>query len=685
MPLAEDLQDSLRTRDYLPRFRDIDPATLETEVEAALTAARTRIESLVERAGPYTWNNLVMPLEIELDRVARMWAPIRHLHAVKASAELRAAYNECLPKISAFHTELGQHRRLYDAYRSLAEGPEYDQLDATQRKAIDDALRQFRLSGVDLAEPARTRFAQIEAELADLRSRFQDNVLDATNAWRKHIQHPDDLSGLGPGALALAQDNARKAGENGWLLTLEYPLVHAVLTSADNRELREEVYAAWTTRASDQGPHAGSWDNGPIMERIVALRQEKARLLGYSNYADLALEERMVEKPDEVLTFLNDIAGRALPAARAEYAELTAFAAEHYGLVEVAPWDVRYIGEKLRQARYAISDEALKPYFPAPRVIAGLFSIVGELYGITFEAVPEVDVWHEDVTYYRVKDANGAEIAGFYFDLYARPNKRSGAWMDDCVSRLRSGGDLQLPVAFLTCNLMPAVGGQQPQFTHDEVITLFHEFGHGLHHMLTQIDIPSLSGISGVEWDAVELPSQLLENWCWEWVGLDRISGHADTGDPLPADMVECLQETRHFQAALSMLRQVEFSVFDFRLHLAEQRLTEPEIRGILDGVRNQMAVIQPPAYNRFPHAFSHIFTGAYAAGYYSYLWAEVLAADAFEAFQAEGLLEPAVGDRFRRSVLERGGSRPMRDNFREFRGRDPNPEALLRQTGLTV
>ena len=669
----------------LPRFTRIRAEHVEPALDRLIAEARERIESLLENRECFTWNNFVEPLERELDRLTRMWGPVRHLHAVLGDDELREAYNRCLPKLSHFHTELGQHRGLYTAWRQIADGDEYQRLDATQRKAVDDALRDFRLGGVALEGDDRERFAAIEAELAELESRFQENVLDATNAWRKKITNEDDLSGLGQDARGMARAAAEREGLDGWLLTLEFPLFHAVMTTADNRELRREVYEAWTTRASDQGPHAGEWDNGPAMERIVALRQEKARLLGYENYAELSLATKMVRDPDEVLRFLNDLAGRGLPAGRAEIETLQAFAAEHLGIDELEAWDTAYASERLRQARYAISDDMLRPYFPAPRVIDGLFRIAGALYGIAIEAVEGVETWHEDVSYYRVLDANGVERGGFYLDLYARPGKRGGAWMDGCTTRMRLDDGVRSPVAFLTCNLTPPVGDRPALFTHDEVITLFHEFGHGLHHLLTLVDVPSLAGINGVEWDAVELPSQLMENWCWEREPLDMLANHIDDGSPLPDELFSRLRESRNFHAALGLMRQIEFSLFDFRLHLECDQPPVDEIQRLLEEVRNQVALIHPPAFNRFAHSFMHIFAGGYAAGYYSYKWAEVLSADAFGKFEEAGILDRATGESFLHAFLEQGGSRPALESFKAFRGREPDPNALLRQSGLAA
>lgn len=668
----------------LPPFDRIAPGHVEPAIDHVIEEARAGLERLLA-AGDDSWSGLVAPLERLLERVDRVWAPVRHLHAVASGEAIRAAYRACLPKLSRFHTELGQHRGLYDAYRRLAEGSTYGSLDAAQRKAIDDALRDFRLGGVDLEEPERTRFAELESELAELESSFEENVLDATQAWTRPVTDEDELSGLDPDARAMARAAAQREGRAGWLLNLDFPLYHAVITTAHARGLRREIYEAWTTRASDLGPHAGRWDNGPLMARITALRQEKAYLLGYRSYADLALATRMVRHPDEVLGFLNELAGRALPAARAELDELTRFAHEQGDVEDLQAWDIPYWAERLRQARFDVSDEILKPWFPAPRVIDGLFAVCRQLFGIRIEPVADVPVWHPDVRYYRVIGSDGDERGGFYLDLYARRDKRGGAWMDVCRSRMRLAGTEQRPVAFLTCNLSPPLADRPALFTHDEVTTLFHEFGHGLHHMLTTVDVPSLAGIAGVEWDAVELPSQLLENWCWERAALDLVSGHVDTGAPLPDELLSRLRASRQFHAALALLRQIEFSLFDFRLHHELEAPDVDAIQALLQHVRDSVAMIQPPRFNRFAHSFAHVFAGGYAAGYYSYKWAEVLSADAFEAFEANGVFDRATGEAFLHEFLERGGSRPAIESYRAFRGRDPDPAALLRQSGLAA
>ncbi|MDZ7828297.1 MAG: M3 family metallopeptidase [Halofilum sp. (in: g-proteobacteria)] len=668
----------------LPPFDRIDPAHVEPAIDCALEEARRDLER-VTAAGDASWDGLVVPVERLLERIDRVWSPVRHLHAVASGEAIRAAYRACLPRLSRFHTELGQNRALHDAYVRLADSDEYAALSTEQRKAVDDALRDFRLAGVDLPEDQRTRFGAIQSELSELESAFEEHVLDATQAWKHPVSEAAGLSGLDAEALAMARAAAEREGLDGWLITLDPPLFHAVMTNADDRQLRRAAYEAWTTRASEVGPHAGQWDNGPLMERIIALRQEKARLLGYANFAQLALATRMVERSDDVFGFLNELAGRALPAARAELDELTRHAAEHCGIVELEPWDIAYVAEKLRRNRFEISDEILKPWFPAPRVIEGLFAVCKRLFGIDIRAELTVAVWHPDVQYYRVEDAAGNQRGGFYLDLYARRDKRGGAWMDVCRDRVQLDSDEQLPIAYLTCNLSPPVEGRPALFTHDEVTTLFHEFGHGLHHMLTRVGVPSVAGINGVEWDAVELPSQLLENWCWERAAMDLVSGHVDTGEPLPDDLLERLRASRNFHAALGLLRQIEFSLFDLRLHDEHEAPSVSDIQTLLQHVRDSVAMIHPPAYNRFAHGFSHIFAGGYAAGYYSYKWAEVLSADAFSAFEENGVFDRETGERFLHEFLERGGSRPAIESYRAFRGRDPDPSALLRQSGLAA
>ena len=672
----------LRTQG-LPAFCAIRPEHVEPAIRWLLEDNRRRLAELLAGGGPWTWQRLAAPIEALEERLARAWSPVRHLNSVLNSPELRAAYNACLPLLSEYHTELGQNEDLYRAYRALAEGPEFARLDdAARRRSIENALRDFRLSGVDLPPAGKRRYAEIARRLSELTARYEENVLDATHAWTLHLPDASRLAGLPDSALALAEQTARQRDLDGYLLTLEFPSYFAVVTYADDRDLRRQVYRAYATRASDQGDHP-EWDNGPLMEEILALRHEKAQLLGFANFAELSLYTKMAESPQAILDFLHDLARRSRPRARQELDELRAFARDELGIAELAAWDVAYAGEKLRQRRFDFSEEDLKPYFPVDRVLEGLFTLVKRLYGIDIRPLEGVEVWHPDVRFYEVFDRDGSLRAGFYLDLYARPQKRGGAWMDECLARRGAGEDLQVPVAYMTCNATPPVGDKPALFTHDEVTTLFHEFGHGLHHMLTRIDVPSVGGISGVEWDAVELPSQFMENWCWQREALDLIAGHYETGERLPDALFDKLTASRHFHAALQMVRQLEFALFDLRIHLEYDPARGGRVYEILDEVRREVAVIQPPPWNRFAHSFSHIFAGGYAAGYYSYKWAEVLSADAFARFEEEGLFDPDVGEAFRTEILEVGGSRPAMESFRAFRGRAPSIDALLRHSGL--
>jgi len=601
------------------------------------------------------------------------------------SEALRETYNACLPVLSEYATEMGQHEGLYSAYRQIADGEEYQRLNIAQKKVIDNTLRDFRLSGIELDQAKRDRYKELQQSLSKLSAQYSDNVLDATNAWSKQVTDEALLAGLPESARSLAQQTAAQRDLDGWVFTLEFPSYFPILTYADNRELREELYTAYTTRASDQGPHAGQWDNTDTMEQIMALRHEAAQLLDYSNYAERSLATKMAESTEQVMGFLEDLAQRSRPAAIKELQELREFARTQYQQDELQAWDIAYYSEKLRQDKYAISQEELKPYFPEPVVVSGLFAIVGKLYGLQIEAVEAVDTWHKDVAFYRIHDEAGTLRGEFYLDLYARPHKRGGAWMDECISRRRGDAGLQTPVAYLTCNFSPPIGEQPALFTHDEVITLFHEFGHGLHHMLTQVDYTPVSGISGVAWDAVELPSQFMENWCWEREALDLFCGHFETGAKIPGDLYERMQAARNFQSAMQMVRQLEFAIFDLRIHRDYHRDRGACIHDTLNEVRNQVAVVQPPAFNRFENGFTHIFGGGYAAGYYSYKWAEVLSADAFSAFEETGIFNRDTGRKFLTSILEQGGSREPMELFVEFRGREPSIEALLRHSGLAA
>jgi len=671
--------------DGLPPFSAIRPEHVIPAIDTLLETNRQLVTGLLEQNSHYTWDNLVAPLEAADDRLGRAWSPVSHMNSVVNSEALREAYNACLPKLSEYSTEMGQHEGLYRAWRQIAEGPEYEKLDTAQRKIIDNALRDFRLSGIELDTGARDRYKAIMQELSKLTSSFSDNVLDATNAWHKQITDEQQLAGLPETARALARQTAEQRELEGWVFTLEFPSYMPVMTYADDRALREEMYTAFVTRASDQGPNAGQWDNAGLIDRILALRHEAATLLGFKNYAERSLATKMAESTDQVMAFLNDLAARSKPAAGKELAEIRGFAQAGQGAGSLEAWDIAWYSEKLRQQKYAISKEELKPYFPEPHVVNGLFSIVERLYGITIETVDGIDTWHDSVRFFRIHDAMGQVRGEFYLDLYARRHKRGGAWMDECISRRRTAQGLQTPVAYLTCNFSPPIGDDPALFTHDEVITLFHEFGHGLHHMLTRIDYAGVSGINGVAWDAVELPSQFMENWCWEREALDLFARHYQTGETIPDDLYERMRKARNFQSAMQMIRQLEFALFDFRLHMEYVPEQATRVREILKEVREQVAVIQPPAFNRFENGFTHIFGGGYAAGYYSYKWAEVLSADAYSAFEETGIFNSDTGKKFLSSVLEQGGSREPMELFVEFRGREPTIDALLRHSGLAA
>jgi oligopeptidase A len=668
---------------HLPAFADIRPEHIEPAVDTQLGACRACIAELTATVTAPTWENFIEPLDEVDDRLNRSWSPVGHLNGVLNSEELRSAYNACLPKLSMYGTEVGQNEALFHAYQTIAA---QDDLNTAQRQALDNALRDFHLSGVDLSADKKARYQAISQELSQLTSAFAENVLDATNAWSKLIADPAQLSGLPESAVALAQQNAAQQGNDGWRFTLDMPSYLPIMMYADDRDLRFEFYQAFCTRASDQGPHAGQWNNSENLERIVALRHELAQLLGFANYAERSLATKMARSPTEVLTFLHDLAQRSVPQARHELAELTAFACAHYGVTELASWDIAYYSEKLRVARYQISQEELRPYFPLSRVLTGLFGVVERLFGIRVQEVTAFATYHPDVQFFEILAHDSNQVRGqFYLDPFARQHKRGGAWMDVCVNRLRNSQRAQIPVAYLVCNFTPPVGNTPSLLTHQEVQTLFHEFGHGLHHLLTQVDYPSVAGINGVPWDAVELPSQFLENWCWERESLDLFAAHWETGAALPAVLFERMIAAKNFQSAMQMVRQLEFALFDFRVHLEYDPKLGARIDAISAQVREQVAVIHPPAFNRFAHSFSHIFAGGYAAGYYSYKWAEVLSADAFSLFEEHGVFDAATGRAFCKHILEQGGSDAAMTLYVNFRGREPNTEALLRRTGIAA
>lgn len=668
----------------LPPFSAIRPEHIVPAVKSALDDCRQAVERVTTLSGPYTWENLCQPLAEVDDRLGRIWSPVGHLNAVQNSPELREAYEQSLPLLSEYSTWVGQNKGLYDAYRDLRNGGSYDELSVAQKKAVDNALRDFELSGIGLSPEKQKRYGEIAARLSELGSAYSNNVLDATMGWSKLITDAADLGGMPESALAAARAQAEAKEQDGWLITLDIPSYLPVMTYCDNAALREELYRAYVTRASDQGPNAGKWDNGPIMEEILALRHEFAQLLGFASYADKSLATKMAQNPQQVLDFLSDLARRARPQGEQELEQLRAFAAEHHGRAELNPWDITYYSEKQKQHLYAISDEQLRPYFPEQRVVNGLFEVVKRIYGVGAEERTDVDTWHPEVRFFDLFDEQGELRGSFYLDLYARDNKRGGAWMDDCVGMLRKAdGSLQKPVAYLTCNFNRPVSGKPALFTHDEVTTLFHEFGHGLHHMLTRIDTPGVAGISGVPWDAVELPSQFMENFCWQPEALAFISGHYETHEPLPKEMLDKLLAAKNYQAALFILRQLEFGLFDFRMHFEYSEQQGARILQTLAEVKQQVAVMPAVEWSRFPHAFSHIFAGGYAAGYYSYLWADVLAADAWSRFEEEGIFNRVTGQSFLDNILSRGGSEEPMVLFARFRGREPELDAMLHHYGI--
>ena len=680
------MNNPLLTMDSLPPFSQIKPEQVQPAVIQAIADCKQKISDVLAQRDPHTWDSLIAPLEEVNDRLSRIWSPVSHLNSVLNSEALREAHDACLPLLSEFQTYVGQHEGLYQAYLALSQSDDFPLLSGAQRKEIQNTLRDFRLSGIGLPAEAQQRYGEIQARLSELASRFSNNVLDATQGWHKLVADEAELAGLPESVRAAARQMAELKGKEGWLFTLDIPSYLPVMMYADNRELRAEMYEAFTTRASDQGPNAGKWDNSAIMSELLTLRRELAQLLGFANYAELSLATKMADKTEQVVSFLTDLAAKSLPQGKAELEEIRAFAAEQHGQSELAAWDLAYYAEKLKQHKFSISDEQLRPYFPASKVVKGLFEVVKRVFGMKVRERLGIDTWHPDVRFYDIFDSEDELRGSFYLDLYAREHKQGGAWMDVCLGRrYRQDGSLQKPVAYLTCNFNGPVDGKPALFTHNEVVTLFHEFGHGIHHMLTRIDVAGVAGINGVAWDAVELPSQFLENWCWESEALAFISGHYETGEPLPADLLEKMLTARNFQAAMPMLRQLEFALFDFRLHQEFDPANPAQLPALLDEVRSQVAVMTPPAFNRFQHSFSHIFAGGYAAGYYSYKWAEVLSADAFSRFEEEGIFNPATGQSFLKNILEKGGSKEPMELFRAFRGREPKVDALLRHSGIAA
>ncbi len=664
----------------LPRFAEIMPEHIAPAIDQLLAENRALIARLLADHALPTWDDFVCPMEDANERLSRAWGPVGHLNAVMNSPELREAYNATLPRITQYYAELAQNLALFEKFKALRNSPEFATLSAARQKIIENELRDFRLGGAELAQDQKARYLQIQERQSELSSRFSDNLLDATNDFTLVIEERAALSGLPEDVLQTAREAAQAAGKSGWLFTLKAPSYLPVMQFADNRELREKVYRAYATRASEFGK--ADWDNTRLMDEIVALRAEEATLLGFANYGELSLAAKMAETPQQVVTFMRELAQRARPFAEKDLAELRDFARNSLALDELHSWDIAYASEKLREQRYAFSEQEVKQYFPEDAVLAGLFQLVETLYGLHIKAAT-APLWHETVRFFDIRDAQGKLIGQFYLDLYARNSKRGGAWMDDVITRRRLASGIQTPVAYLNCNFSAPVGGKPAVFTHDEVITLFHEFGHGLHHLLTEVEDLGVSGINGVEWDAVELPSQFMENFCWEWDVLQSMTRHVESGATLPRALFDKMLAAKNFQSGLATLRQIEFALFDMLMHSNFQPGHGKSILELLDEVRAEVAVLIPPVFNRFPQSFSHIFAGGYAAGYYSYKWAEVLSADAYSLFEEHGVLNPDVGARFRAEILAMGGARPAMQSFTAFRGREPSIDALLRHNGL--
>jgi len=668
----------------LPAFAAIAPEHVLPAIETVLADYQAEVERLIADTGPRDFQSLIAPLERLEERLGRTFSPASHLHGVKDSPDLRDAYSAALEKITEHGTALGQNRALYEAVKAVREAPSFATLPRAQQTLVEDSLRDFQLSGVALEEPARSRFREIQNQLSKVETEFEEAVLDATDAWTRPVTEAE-LAGLPDSARAMLAHAAKDKHHEGWLATLKGPVVQAILTFAEDRGLRKAIYTAYNTRASDQGPHAGQHDNSDRIGGILALRHETARLLGFESSAALSLVDKMAANPDRVLGFLRDLAAIAKPVAERELKNLREFAASALGIADLQPWDVAFASEKLRQRDFDFSEEDIKPYFPLPQVMAGLFALTERVFGVRLVERKDVEAWHGEVQFFDVLDADGSVCAGVYLDHYTRSGKRGGAWMDVCRAPLDEGDSSRKPVAYLTCNF-PSPGDDKPALlTHSEVLTLFHEFGHGLHHLLTEVRWPSVGGINGVEWDAVELPSQFMENFGWQREALDVFARHWQTGEVLPQALFEKMLAARHFHAGMFLVRQLEFALFDFRLHHEFDPAQGPRTMDILEQVRSEVSVIRPPSWHRSPQAFTHIFSGGYAAGYYSYLWAEVLSADAFAAFEETGVFNADTGARYRREILAVGGSRPALESFVAFRGREPQPEALLRSHGLAA
>jgi oligopeptidase A len=668
----------------LPAFSQFSVDEVQPAISQILKENRAAIAQLLTMKEAPTWANFVDPIEEISDRLSKAWSPVSHLNSVMNSDELREAYNACLPLLSEYSTELGQNQALYERYLQVQTSTDFANFNVAQQKAINNELRDFKLAGVALEDTKKNRYGEIKKRLSELSTKFSENVLDATNAWKKHITDVNELAGLPDSALALAQQTAQQQSLDGYLITLDFPSYMPVITYANNKKLREEIYTAFSTRASDQGPQAGSFDNSKIIDETLALRHELSQVLGFNNFAEYSIATKMANTTDEVVEFLESLAKKAKPAAEQELKNLQQYAQEKYNEASLEAWDIAYYGEKLRQHEFSISQEQLRPYFPITQVMNGMFEVAKRLFSIDIEKI-EGDVWHKDVNLFCIKQ-KGEVKSYFYLDPFARDKKRGGAWMDECrVRRRLPSGELQIPVAYLVCNFTPPVGDQDALITHDEVTTLFHEFGHGLHHMLTNVEVGAVSGINGVAWDAVELPSQLMENWCWEEEALEFISAHFETQQSLPQDLLNKMLAAKNFQTSMMMVRQIEFSLFDFVLHKNYSKENNQSVQTVLDNVRSSVSVITPPSFNRFQNGFSHIFAGGYSAGYYSYKWAEVLSADVFSKFEEDGIFNKNTGQAFLDKLLSQGGSQNPDALFKDFRGRAPTVDALLKHSGIKV
>ena len=664
----------------LPRFAEITPTHVAPALRQLLDENRCLLQQLEQPATPATWDDFVQPMTDAGERLGRAWGVVSHLHGVNDVPEWRDAYNEMLPEVTRFYAEIGQNLALFDKYRHIAASPEYTALTTTRRRIIDNEIRDFRLAGAELPDDKKPRFQAIQEEASALAAKFSENLLDATNAHAEWVEDAAGLAGLPDDVTAAARAAAEQEGKPGWKFSLHAPAYLPVMQYADDRALRARMYRAYATRAAEFGD--GQWNNGPLIERLLDLRAEEATLLGFANFAEVSLMPKMAESPAQVTAFLSDMATKARPYAERDLTELREFARAELGLETLESWDMAWASEKLKLARYAFSDDEVKQYFPEHKVLEGLFRCVETLFSVQIKP-DSTTTWHPTVRFFRI-ERSGQLIGQFFLDLYARDTKRGGAWMADAISRRQRDGKVQLPVAYLCCNFPAPVGNKPATFSHDDVLTLFHETGHGLHHLLTEVDDLGVSGIDGVEWDAVELPSQFLENFCWEWDVLKDMTAHIDSGNPLPKTLYDKMIAAKNFQSGMQTLRQIEFSLFDLRLHAENRR----DFMALLDEVRRDVAVMRPPEWNRFPQSFSHIFAGGYAAGYYSYKWAEVLSADAYAAFEEAlpsvgTVLDTATGERFRREILAVGGSRPALDSFKAFRGREPSADALLRHNGM--